>query len=138
MNAVDASLHRHSPLAANSQGDLRHDWTRDEIRALFELPFPELIFRAQSAHRLRFDPAKVQLSTLMSIKTGGCPEDCAYCPQSAHHDTGLKASKLVDVEAVMQAAREARPAAPPAFAWAPPGAPPRTGTWTTSANSWRA
>ena len=108
MNAVDASLHRHSPLAAGPQGDLRHDWTRDEIRALFDLPFPELIFRAQSTHRLRFDPAKVQLSTLMSIKTGGCPEDCAYCPQSAEHDTGLKATKLVDVEAVMQAAREAK------------------------------
>ena len=108
MNAVDASLHRTAPLAAAPQDDLRHDWTRDEIRALFDLPFPELIFRAQSAHRLRFDPAKVQLSTLMSIKTGGCPEDCAYCPQSAHHDTGLKASKLVDVEAVMQAAREAK------------------------------
>ena len=108
MNAVDASLHRTAPLAAAPQDDLRQDWTRAEIRALFDLPFPELIFRAQSVHRLRFDPAKVQLSTLMSIKTGGCPEDCAYCPQSAHHDTGLKASKLVDVEAVMQAAREAK------------------------------
>ncbi len=108
MNAVDAALHRNEPRTGDPQNDLRHDWTRAEIRALFELPFPELIFRAQSVHRLRFDPSKVQLSTLMSIKTGGCPEDCAYCPQSAHNDTGLKASKLVDVEEVMQAAREAK------------------------------
>ena len=108
MNAVDAALHRHEPRTGDPQNDLRHDWTRAEIRALFELPFPELIFRAQSVHRLRFDPSKVQLSTLMSIKTGGCPEDCAYCPQSAHNDTGLKASKLVDVQEVMQAAREAK------------------------------
>ena len=108
MNAVDAALHRNEPRTGDPQNDLRHDWTRAEIRALFELPFPELIFRAQSVHRLRFDPSKVQLSTLMSIKTGGCPEDCAYCPQSAHNDTGLKASKLVDVQEVMQAAREAK------------------------------
>jgi biotin synthase len=112
MNAVDAALHRQDPCTdprtGDSQTDLRHDWTRAEIRALFELPFPELIFRAQSVHRLRFDPSRVQLSTLMSIKTGGCPEDCAYCPQSAHNDTGLKASKLVDVEEVMQAARQAK------------------------------
>ena len=105
MNAVDASLHRSTAVAT---GDLRHDWTRQEIRALFDLPFPDLIFRAQSVHRQHFDPAKVQLSTLLSIKTGGCPEDCAYCPQSAQHDTGLKASKLVDTEEVMKAAREAR------------------------------
>ena len=104
MNAVDASLHR----SVTPAGDLRHDWTRQEIRALFDLAFPELMFRAQSVHRLRFDPSKVQLSTLMSIKTGGCPEDCAYCPQSAHNETGLKASKLVDTEEVMKAAREAR------------------------------
>ena len=103
MNAVDASLHRQQPA-----GEARHDWTRAEIRALFDLPFPELIFRAQTVHRAHFDPSKVQLSTLMSIKTGGCPEDCAYCPQSAHHDTGLKASKLVDVEEVMKAAQQAK------------------------------
>ena len=103
MNAVDASLHRQQPV-----GDIRHDWTRADIRALFDLPFPELIFRAQTIHRAHFDPSKVQMSTLMSIKTGGCPEDCAYCPQSAHHDTGLKASKLVNVDEVMQAAQAAK------------------------------
>jgi biotin synthase len=103
MNAVDASLHRQQ-----TTGDIRHDWTRADIRALFDLPFPELIFRAQTIHRAHFDPSKVQMSTLMSIKTGGCPEDCAYCPQSAHHDTGLKASKLVNVDEVMQAAKAAK------------------------------
>jgi biotin synthase len=103
MNAFDSSLHRSSP-----EGDLRSDWTREEIRALFDLPFSELVFRAQTIHRLRFDPAKVQMSTLLSIKTGGCPEDCAYCPQSAHHDTGLPASKLIDRDAILKAANEAK------------------------------
>src|SRR5258708_36297156 len=77
---------------------LRHDWTRAEIRALFELPFPELLFRAQQVHRLHFDPGEVQVSTLLSVKTGGCPEDCAYCPQSASYDTGVEATKLMSVE----------------------------------------
>ena len=61
----------------------RNDWTRAEVEALFELPFPDLIFNAQRIHRQHFDPREVQISTLLSIKTGGCPEDCAYCPQSA-------------------------------------------------------
>ena len=87
---------------------VRHDWTRAEIGALFDLPFPELLFRAQSIHRQYFDPAEVQISTLLSIKTGGCPEDCGYCSQSAHADTGLKAEKLMDAQAVIAAAREAK------------------------------
>jgi biotin synthase len=86
----------------------RHDWTREELRKLFELPFPELVFRAQSVHRLNFDPREVQISTLLSIKTGGCPEDCAYCPQSASYDTGVKANKLMDVGAVLADAKAAR------------------------------
>src|SRR3546814_12650600 len=69
----------------------RHDWAEAEILALFELPFNELLFRAQSTHRRHFDPNRVQLSRLLSIKTGGCPEDCKYCPQSSHYDTGLGA-----------------------------------------------
>ena len=89
-------------------GALRHDWTRDEVRALFALPFPELMFQAQTVHRMYFDPREVQVSTLLSIKTGGCPEDCGYCPQSAHHDTGLKASKLMEVEKVLAEARAAK------------------------------
>jgi biotin synthase len=86
----------------------RHDWTREEVRALFDLPFPELIFRAQSVHRQNFDPAEVQISTLLSIKTGGCPEDCAYCPQSAKYDTGVKAEKLMSLDAVLAEARAAK------------------------------
>jgi len=89
-------------------GEVRHDWTRDEIRALFALPFPDLMFQAQSVHRMYFDPAEVQISTLLSIKTGGCPEDCAYCPQAAQYDTGVKAEKLMAVEAVLEEARAAR------------------------------
>lgn len=86
----------------------RHDWTREEVRALFALPFPELIFRAAMVHRENFDPAEVQISTLLSIKTGGCPEDCAYCPQSAKFDTGVKAEKLLELDAVLAEARAAK------------------------------
>ncbi len=94
--------------AAAADAGIRHDWRRAEVRALFDLPFPELMFRAQSVHRTHFDPCAVQLSTLLSIKTGGCPEDCAYCPQSAHYDTGLRAEKLMRLEAVLAAARAAK------------------------------
>lgn len=88
----------------------RNDWTRAEIAALFALPFPELMFRAQSVHRRNFDPTEVQVSTLLSVKTGGCPEDCGYCSQSVHNPTGLKASKLMEVEAVLTEARKAKEA----------------------------
>jgi biotin synthase len=88
--------------------DLRHDWTREEVRSLFALPFPELMFRAALTHRQHFDPTEVQISTLLSIKTGGCPEDCAYCPQAAQYDTGVKAEKLMAVEAVLAEARAAK------------------------------
>ncbi|HUB96899.1 MAG TPA: biotin synthase, partial [Stellaceae bacterium] len=95
-------------MQGNHQMDgVRHDWTREEVRALFELPMPDLVFAAQSVHRRHFDPAQVQLSTLLSIKTGGCPEDCAYCPQSARYDTGVAASKLMDLDAVLAEARRA-------------------------------
>jgi biotin synthase len=94
------------------------------VRALFALAFPELIFRAQSIHRRHFDPAEVQISTLLSIKTGGCPEDCAYCPQSVHYDTGVKAEKLMPVAAVVAEARAARDAGASRFcmgaAWREP------------------
>ncbi len=83
-------------------------WTVDAVHALFELPFNDLIFRAQQVHRENFDPNAIQLSTLLSIKTGGCEEDCQYCPQSAHFDTGLKAEKLLPLEEVLQAARAAK------------------------------
>jgi biotin synthase len=85
----------------------RSDWTREEVRALFALPFPDLVYRAQSVHRRTFDPAQVQLSTLLSIKTGGCPEDCAYCPQSIHYDTGVDAAKLMGLDEVLAAAQAA-------------------------------
>jgi biotin synthase len=103
---------------------VRHDWTRAEVRTLFELPFPELIFRAQSVHRRHFDPTEVQISTLLSIKTGGCPEDCAYCPQSVHYDTGIKADKLMPREAVLAEAGAAKRAGASRFcmgaAWREP------------------
>jgi biotin synthase len=103
---------------------VRHDWTRAEVQALFDLPFPDLIFHAQRIHREHFDPREVQISTLLSIKTGGCPEDCAYCPQSAHHDAGVAAGKLMDVAGVLDEARAAKAAGASRFcmgaAWRSP------------------
>jgi biotin synthase len=110
--------------SAEIPGTPRHDWTRAEIGRLFDLPFAELMFRAQAAHRRHFDPRAVQISTLLSIKTGGCPEDCAYCPQSAHYETGVAASKLMSVEAVLAEAGAAKTAGASRFciaaAWRSP------------------
>jgi biotin synthase len=86
----------------------RHDWTQDEVEALFELPFTELVFRAAEVHRRWFDPAEVQLSQLLSIKTGGCAENCGYCSQSQHFDTGVPASKLMDLDPVLAEAAQAK------------------------------
>ncbi len=109
---------------AGAFGAVRHDWTRSEIRDLFALPFPDLMFQAQSAHRANFDPAEVQVSTLLSIKTGGCPEDCAYCPQSAKYDTGVKAEKLMSLDKVLAEAQAAKDAGASRFcmgaAWREP------------------
>ena len=97
--------------APAAPGALRRNprpWTVAEVAALFELPFNDLLYRAQQVHREHFDANAVQLSTLLSIKTGGCEEDCKYCPQSAHFDTGLKAEKLLPLEEVLEAARAAK------------------------------
>jgi len=83
-------------------------WSRDAVAALLALPFPELLYRAQTVHRENFDPTRVQISTLLSIKTGGCPEDCGYCPQAASYETGTKASKLMEIEKVLAEARTAK------------------------------
>ena len=105
-------------------GAIRHDWTRAEVRALFDRPLPDLMFEAQRVHRLHFDPNEVQISTLLSIKTGGCPEDCAYCPQSARYDTEVKAEKLMALESVLDEARAAKAAGASRFcmgaAWRSP------------------
>jgi biotin synthase len=93
---------------ASTGSEQRHDWSRQEVEALFALPFNELLFRAHGVHRQFFDPQAVQVSTLLSIKTGACPEDCAYCPQSTRFDTGLEVEQLLEVERVLEAARAAR------------------------------
>ncbi|NZA26901.1 biotin synthase BioB [Luteimonas sp. SJ-92] len=102
----------------------RQDWSRSEVEALFELPFPELLHRAAAVHRQHFDPAEVQVSTLLSVKTGGCPEDCAYCPQAQRYHTGVEATKLMSTEAVLEKARQARAAGASRFcmgaAWRSP------------------
>ena len=113
-----------APRIAGNDGAPRHDWTRAEIRELFALPFPDLIYRAQTVHRENFDPSEVQVSTLLSIKTGGCPEDCAYCPQSAKYDTGVKAEKLMSLDKVLAEAQAAKDAGASRFcmgaAWREP------------------
>jgi len=93
---------------SGDRAELRYDWTLSEIEALYTLPLPELIFRAQDVHRRFHRPAEVQACALLSIKTGGCPEDCAYCPQSAHYRTGVVRTDLMSVEDVVAAARAAR------------------------------
>ncbi len=103
---------------------LRHDWSRDQVLALFALPFPELMHRAGNVHRENFDPREVQVSTLLSIKTGGCPEDCAYCPQAARYNTGVKAHKLLSLDEVIEKASQAKAAGASRFcmgaAWRSP------------------
>lgn len=87
---------------------IRTDWTLEEARVLHALPFAYLLHRTQTVHPANFDPTVLEQTSLLSIKTGGCPEDCGYCTQSAHHDTGVRATRLMDVEAVLAAARKAR------------------------------
>ena len=96
--------------SAAHKSPLRFDWQKAEIEGLFELPFNDLMYRAQQVHRENFDANEVQVSTLLSIKTGGCPEDCAYCPQSVHHESALEPESLMAIEAVVDAARAARQA----------------------------
>ena len=95
---------------AEADRALRRDWTREEAQAIYDAPFNDLLFRAQTVHRRSFDPNAVQMSRLLSIKTGGCAEDCGYCSQSAHHASGLTASKLMAVNQVVEEARRARDA----------------------------
>lgn len=90
------------------RSNFRFDWQRQEIAALFELPFADLLFRAQQVHRANFDPNRVQVSTLLSIKTGKCPEDCAYCPQSVRFDTGLQSEELLPLQQVIESAQRAK------------------------------
>lgn len=104
--------------------DIRHDWTAEEVRALYDQPFNDLLFQAQTLHRRYFDPNRVQLSTLLSIKTGACPEDCAYCPQSVRYDTGVEGQALMPMDEVVAAATRAREAGASRFcmgaAWRSP------------------
>ena len=88
-----------------SSNAIRHEWTLPEVMDIFQLPFNDLIFNAQTIHRQYFDANKVQISTLLSIKTGACPEDCKYCPQSIHYDTGLDKEKLLEVQKVIEKAK---------------------------------
>src|SRR5262245_35570182 len=116
-NAETESPHRAGSI-------IRHDWVQQEVLGLYRLPFNDLMYRAQTVHRAHFDANEVQISTLLSIKTGGCPEDCAYCPQSAHFTTSVTAGKLMAKESVLDEARRARSAGATRFcmgaAWRAP------------------
>jgi len=115
------TLHRPSRDAISVATDR---WSVEAVRELFELPFPELLHRAQTVHRENFDPTMIEFATLLSIKTGGCPEDCSYCPQAARYDTGVEASKLMEPAQVLQAAQRAKDAGATRFcmgaAWRSP------------------
>jgi len=102
----------------NHPEPIRHDWTRAEAEVLYGLPFSDLMFRAQTVHRANFDPNHVETASLLSIKTGGCPEDCGYCSQSAHYDTGLKATRLMDKADVIATAKRAKDAGAERFCMA--------------------
>ena len=108
MNAVVSEIDNQIK-AVGAHAD-RHDWQRAEVLALFALPFMDLLYRAQTVHRAHHAPNRVQMSTLLSIKTGGCPEDCGYCPQSVHFDTGVGRDAMLPVEEVVEAARRAQAA----------------------------
>jgi len=101
-------MHEATQTIESSDDGLRHDWRMAEVLALFDLPFADLLHRAHGVHREHFDPNAVQLSTLLSLKTGGCPEDCGYCPQSAHHASGVQPQALLELDAVLERAAEAR------------------------------
>jgi len=92
----------------NQMIEVKNDWELDEIKALFELPFNDLLFKAHSIHRETFDPNKVQVSSLLNIKTGACPEDCSYCSQSSKYDTGLEREKLMEIDQVLHQAKKAK------------------------------
>ena len=100
---------------------IRHDWRLSEVEALFALPFNDLLFKAQSLHRVNFDPNEIQVSSLLSIKTGSCSEDCGYCPQSARYDADLNPEALLPLNAVLKAAEQAKQQAHLVFAWVLPG-----------------
>ncbi|MDN5398899.1 MAG: radical SAM protein, partial [Pseudomonas sp.] len=95
-------------MSASTSATLRHDWSLAEVKALFVQPFNDLLFQAQTVHRAHFDANRVQVSTLLSIKTGACPEDCKYCPQSGHYNTGLEKEKLMEVQKVLEEAARAK------------------------------
>ena len=121
---TEQTITLHRPRATAPAAPKAERWSVDAIEALFKLPFPELLYRAQTVHRENFDPTKVEFATLLSVKTGGCSEDCGYCPQSAKYDTGVQASKLMELEEVLFAARRAKDAGATRFcmgaAWREP------------------
>jgi len=110
MSAQDLDSALPATVAFLNPGAVRTDWSYDQVAALFDLPLNDLMFHAQTAHRQHFDANSVQVSTLLSIKTGGCPEDCAYCPQSIRYQTGLEREELLDIDAVITAAKRAQAA----------------------------
>jgi biotin synthase len=110
VNMLDLRTSQSGATGQSTDRTLRHDWSREEAQALYDSPFNDLLFKAHSVHRRHFEPNTVQRSRLLSIKTGGCAEDCGYCSQSAHHSSGLSASKLMAVQKVLGEAQKAKDA----------------------------
>ena len=120
MEQLNSSVRKFQPTPVKT-------WSQQEVQMLFDLPFNDLLFQAQTVHRQHFDANEVQLSTLLSIKTGGCPEDCAYCPQSAHYDTGLEREKLLPLDEILSHARAAKAAGASRFCMGAAWRSPRDG-----------
>jgi biotin synthase len=112
-------------------------WSVSEVQALLDLPFSELMHRARTVHRAHFPEGDVELATLLSVKTGGCPENCGYCPQAAQYDTGVTAQKLMEVDEVLRNAQAAKDAGATRFAWERPGVLRRTAMWRRWSSWWR-
>lgn len=110
MKETTKEINVNEMMNSNYDPELKHDWQVEEVEKLFALPFNDLIFRAAEIHRKFHDPNKVQISTLLSIKTGSCPENCKYCPQSAHYNTGLEKESLMEINKILDAAKQAKEA----------------------------
>lgn len=123
---------------AETQATIRQDWKQEEVEALFALPFNDLLFQAQTVHRQHFDANAVQISTLLSIKTGGCAEDCGYCPQSAHHPSAVKAEPLMPLEEVMKSANDAKDAGASRFCMGAAGVTSKIAIWSALPPWWKA
>ena len=131
---MQAEVLLHTQQTATPHASVQY-WRVCQVEELYDLPFMDLVYRAAQVHREHFNPNEIQLSSLLSIKTGGCPEDCAYCPQSAHYDTGVEKQALLQIEDIVPKPKSPKSAVRAVFAWALLGVAHTNATWTNSPKS---